>query len=323
MQHKLIQGDGRDLSVLKDESVGLVLTSPPYWNIKNYGDEKHQLGNIDKYEEFLDELDKTWKECLRILLPGGRLVVVVGDVLLSRKEHGRHHVMPLHSDIQTRCRNIGFDNLAPIIWYKISNASHEMDRPGGGFLGKPYEPNAIIKNDIEYILMLRKPGKYRSPTDEQRQKSKIGKTDFKKWFQQIWSDVQGATTKSGHPAPFPEELSTRLIRMFSFDGDIVVDPFVGSGTTVISAIKCNRMGVGMEINEKFIEMSHKRISGLPTVTFKKQEGNCFVYSSRGIEESFVKLVEQNNAKEEEDMEQPAKKTKYVEEDFDEDYLPQD
>jgi len=171
--HRLVQGDARDLSFIPDESVHLVVTSPPYWTLKRYNDSEGQLGHVEDFEQFLSELNRVWRETFRILVPGGRLVCVVGDVCLSRKENnGRHTVVPLHSEICVACRKLGFDNLNPIIWHKISNASYEVSN-GSKFLGKPYEPNAIIKNDIEFILMQRKPGGYRKPTEEQRRLSMI------------------------------------------------------------------------------------------------------------------------------------------------------
>lgn len=243
-EHVLYHADARNLSYINDNSVHLVLTSPPYFNIKEYRRGKFQLGIIDDYQQFLDELEKVWKECYRILVPGGRIVCVVGDVCLSRRKNGRHAVLPLHSDIAVSCRKIGFDNLNPILWHKISNAKFEANT-NSSILGKPYEPNAIIKNDLEYILMERKPGGYRTPTIQQREGSRIEKDDFQKWFSQIW-ELPGASTRNGHPAPFPLELATRLVKMFSFVGDTVVDPFCGSGTTMLAAINTNRNSIGVE-----------------------------------------------------------------------------
>ena len=157
--------------------------------------------------------------------------------------------MPLHSDIAVSCRKIGFDNLNPILWHKISNASFEANSKSS-ILGKPFEPNAIIKNDIEYILMERKPGGYRKPTEEQREKSKINKEDFYNWFSQIW-EMPGASTKNGHPAPFPLELATRLVKMFSFVGDVVLDPFCGSGTTMLAAANTGRNSIGVETEQEY------------------------------------------------------------------------
>jgi modification methylase len=260
--HLLHQGDSRDLSFIPSESVHLVVTSPPYWNLKEYnGDHAAQLGDIEDYEAFLIELNKVWAECLRILIPGGRVVCVVGDVVVSRKEYGRHLLFPLHSDIQVACRRMGFDNLNPIIWHKIANAKYEVDRGGGGgFLGKPFEPNGIVKNDMEYILMLRKGGAYRQPTLEQRELSRIPKDQYGQWFQQIWN-LPGASLKN-HPAPYPLELATRLVLMFSFYGDTVVDPFSGSGTTMLAAIENNRNSIGVELNPDYCKMAYDRLKGL-------------------------------------------------------------
>ena len=164
-------------------------------------------------------------------------------------------MVPLHAGIQESCRRLDFDNLAPIIWHKIANASFEMGG-GGGFLGKPYEPNAVIKNDIEFILMQRKPGGYRSPTPAARALSVISAAEHKKWFRQIWT-VPGASTRD-HPAPYPLELATRLIRMFSFVGDTVLDPFLGTGTTSVAAARAGRNSVGVEIDREYMELARCR-----------------------------------------------------------------
>lgn len=250
--HRLIAADSRGMSFLTDESVHLVVTSPPYWNLKAYPARPGQIGNIAAYEAFLQELEKIWRECYRLLIPGGRMVCVVGDVCLSRRKHGRHWVMPLHADIAVLCRRIGFDNLNPIIWYKISNATFEVDN-GTKFLGKPYEPNAIIKNDIEFILMQRKPGGYRKPTQEQRRLSKLSKDEHNSWFRQFWT-LQGASTRK-HPAPYPVALAYRLVRMFSFVGDTVLDPFVGTGTTMVAALKAGRNSIGIDIDPEYVSMA--------------------------------------------------------------------
>ncbi len=254
--HRLILGDSRSMRQLGDQSIHLVVTSPPYWTLKDYNDHPAQLGHVADYEQFLDETEKVWRECYRVLVPGGRLVCVVGDVCLARRTHGRHLVMPLHADITVRCRKIGFDNLNPIIWLKISNAVFEANT-SSKFLGKPYEPNAIIKNDMEFILMQRKPGGYRKPTEQQRALSKIPKDEFREWCQQTWT-LTGASTRE-HPAPFPLELAQRLVRMFSFVGDTVLDPFAGTGTTMLAAIQWNRNSIGYEIDAKYCALAAKRI----------------------------------------------------------------
>lgn len=254
--HRLINGDSRDLSFLPDESVHLVVTSPPYWNLKRYNEHPDQLGHIQDYEAFLLELEKVWRHVYRVLVPGGRLVCVVGDVCVARRNFGRHLVFPLHADICVICRRLGFDNLNPIIWHKISNASYEVSN-GSKFLGKPYEPNAIIKSDLEFILMQRKSGGYRQPTIAQRDESRIAKKDFDRWFQQIWN-ITGASTKQ-HPAPYPLELANRLVRMFSFTGDTVLDPFCGSGTTMVAALRAGRNSIGVDIDPDYCRMAARQL----------------------------------------------------------------
>ena len=260
--HEIVLGDCRSASALSPHSVQLVVTSPPYWNLKRYNDHKAQLGHFDDYEEFLEGLDTVWRNCYDALVPGGRLVINVGDVCLSRrKNNGRHTVVPLHASIQERCKAIGFDNLAPIIWHKIAIANYEAEGGGGGFLGKPYEPNAVIKNDIEFVLMQRKPGGYRSPSREERLLSVIPADCYQLWFRQIWSDLTGASTVK-HPAPYPVELAERLIRMFSFVGDTVVDPFMGTASTNIAAARWGRNSIGIEVDPKYFQMARLRLEGL-------------------------------------------------------------
>ncbi len=257
--HVLRRGDGRSLDWIGDETVHAVVTSPPYWTLKKYNDHPGQLGDLADYEAFHDELDRVWRHCFRMLVPGGRVVCVVGDVCLSRRRNkGRHQVVPLHADIAVRARRIGFDYLTPIYWHKIANASYEVEN-GSSFLGKPFEPNAILKNDTEYILMLRKPGGYRKPTDDQRVRSKMTKDEYNEWFRSVWTGLQGASTRT-HPAPFPEELAYRLVRMFSFVDDTVVDPFMGTGSTTMAAIRAGRNSIGNELDPKYFKLAVDRVT---------------------------------------------------------------
>jgi modification methylase len=258
--HELIHGNARTAATFEANSVHLVVTSPPYWNLKRYNEHDDQMGHIANYDEFISGLDDVWRHCYRALVPGGRLIINVGDVCLSRrKNNGRHTVVPLHASIQEHCKAIGFDNLAPIIWHKIANAQYEASG-SGGFLGKPYEPNAVIKNDIEFVLMQRKPGGYRSPTPRERLLSIISADNYQTWFRQIWSDLRGTST-SGHPAPYPLEFAERLVRMFSFVGDTVFDPFMGTGTTNLASACWGRNSIGIEIDAKYYEMARKRVAG--------------------------------------------------------------
>ena len=258
-RHNLCLGDARQLANVASGSVQLVLTSPPYWSLKEYRDSPGQMGHIVGYDEFLAELDQVWARCFDALVPGGRLICVVGDVCLSRRKNGgRHTVVPLHASIQEHCRELGFDNLAPIIWHKIANAAYEVEG-AGGFLGKPYEPNAVIKNDIEFILMQRKPGGYRTPSVTERVLSVISVENHRLWFQQIWSGVTGASTRN-HPAPYPLELAERLVRMFSFVGDTVLDPFLGTGTTSLAAANWGRNSIGVEVDPEYFKLATKRLA---------------------------------------------------------------
>jgi modification methylase len=256
--HVLRQGDARRLDWIPDESLHLVVTSPPYWTLKEYPDHEDQLGLVEDYEHFHEELEKVWKHCYRVLVPGGRVACVVGDVCIARRKNkGRHMVLPLHADISVRARRVGFDYLTPILWHKITNASYEVEN-GSSFLGKPYEPNAILKNDMEYILMLRKPGGYRKPTDEQRKESMLTKDEHAKWFRSFWSDVTGESTRQ-HPAPFPVEVAYRLVRMFSFVGDTVLDPFMGTASTLVAACRCDRNSIGVEVEPDYFRQAKARM----------------------------------------------------------------
>lgn len=258
-EHQVRQGDARDLSYLSDGSVHLVVTSPPYWTLKEYPASAGQLGAIEDYEAFLDELDKVWRECARVLVPGGRICCVVGDVCVPRRKVGKHFVMPLHADIQVRARRLGLDVLTPILWHKIANGVTEAQGNGAGFYGKPYQPGAVVKNDVEYILFMRKGGEYRKVSPLQKALSILTKEEMQAWWRSIWTDVRGASTRNGHPAPYPPALAERLIRMFSFAGDTVLDPFTGTGSTAVAAIGAGRHSVNVEIDPGYMKIAQANI----------------------------------------------------------------
>jgi site-specific DNA-methyltransferase (adenine-specific) len=257
--HRLHEGDARDLRWLADGSVHLIVTSPPYWTLKAYAPHERQMGYIEDYAAFLAELDRVWSECFRVLSPGGRLCCVVGDVCVPRKKGGRHFVMPLHADIQVRARALGYDCLTPVLWHKIANGATEVVRKGAGFYGKPYQPGAVVKNDIEHILFFRKGGAYRSPTPVQKALSMLNKREMQAWWRSIWADVKGASTRAGHPAPFPVEIADRLVRMFSFAGDTVLDPFTGTGSTNVAALMAGRHSIGNEIEPTYLGIAYRRL----------------------------------------------------------------
>jgi len=263
--HHIYVDDARYMGSLPtDLQVHLVVTSPPYWDLKRYEDDRAgaQLGHMHDRAVFLANLSRVWARCFEMLVPGGRMCVVVGDVCRSRRKHGRHYVEPLHAHVLIQCQGMGFDPLAPIIWKKIANAATEVAGNGTTFLGKPYEPNAVVKNDIEYILIFRKPGGYRHPSQLQRELSVIGKGDYAACFRQVWNDIPGEPQRQ-HPAPFPEELARRLIQMFSFVGDVVLDPFWGVGNTTLAAIASHRSSVGVEIEPTYVRTAQRRLQPAP------------------------------------------------------------
>jgi len=256
-RHLITSGDARHLTHVQSNSVHLVVTSPPYASLKEYPEHPDQMGNIQVYDAFLDELDRVWIECYRVLVPGGRICCVVGDVCISRRQGGRHHVLPLSADIQVRARRSGFDCLTPIRWHKVANIKLEASR-SSRFLGKPNLPNGIVKNDLEHILFMRKPGGYRQPTAAQEKRSFIPTDRYMKLFSPIWSDVSGQL-RSNHPAPYPVEIPKRLIEMFSFTGDTVLDPFAGTGTTAIAAMELGRHSMSIDIEPQYVSIATARL----------------------------------------------------------------
>lgn len=269
--HVVRLGDARRLDGVPNESVHLIVTSPPYFNLKPYESNAHgaQLGRIDEYEGFLCELDRAWSECHRVLIPGGRVCCVIGDILIPRRNDGRHRILPLPADIMVRSRGAGLDTLTPIYWFKIGNRTNEAGGGSSGYYGKPYQPGAVIKNDFEHILMLRKPGAYRTTTMFQKALSMLQREEMERWQRPFWSDIRGASLQNGHPAPFPTELAERLIRMFSFAADTVLDPFAGSGSTAVAALRAGRSSVSVEIEPRYASDISRRLRcelARPTIT---------------------------------------------------------
>lgn len=234
-----------------------MVTSPPSWTSKEYPPLEHQLGAIEAYDLFLDELDKVWAECRRVLVPGGRICCVVGDVWVPRRKGRRHYIVPLHADIEVRARKDGLDCLTPILWFK--NAAGEALRNGTGFCGKPHQPGAVIKNDMEYLLFLRKATDYRSPSTLQKVLSMLTRQEMQAWLRSAWTDIRGESNLRGHPDPFPQALAERLIRLFSFAGDTVLDPFAGTGTTSVAAAAAGRNSIGNEVEETYLDTARSRM----------------------------------------------------------------
>jgi DNA modification methylase len=246
---KLIIGDSRSMVELKTQSVDLVITSPPYWHIKDYG-VPDQIGFGQSLHDYLKDLYRVWAESHRVLRPGARLCINIGDQFARATVYGRYKVIPLHAEIIAQCEKTGFDFMGSIIWQKKTT----MNTSGGAtVMGSfPYPPNGIVEIDYEYIHIFKKPGRSRRVAKQIKEASRLTTGEWKECFKGHWT--LGGARKIGHEAMFPEELPRRLIKMFSFVGDTVVDPFTGSGTTIKAGLALGRNVIGYEINEGFIEL---------------------------------------------------------------------
>ena len=253
-QHTIINGDSRKMDKLQDKSVHLIITSPPYWQLKDYGSD-NQIGFNDTYEQYINNLNLVWKECYRVLHDGCRLCINIGDQFARSVYYGRYKVIPIHSEIIRFCETIGFDFMGQIIWQKTTT----MNTTGGGaVMGSfPHPRNGIVKLDFEYILIFKKQGNAPKPTAEQKAQSAMTNEEWNTYFNGHWY-FNGAK-QDKHLAMFPEELPKRLIKMFSFPQETVLDPFMGSGTTAAVAKALGRNSVGYEINPDFIPLMKERI----------------------------------------------------------------
>ncbi len=245
-EHKVIFGDSRSLNKIKDKSVQLIVTSPPYWQLKDYGTDD-QIGFNDSYEEYINNLNLVWQECYRVLSDGCRLCINIGDQFARSVYYGRYKVIPIRTEIIRFCETLGMDYMGAIIWQKTTT----MNTSGGGaVMGSfPYPRNGILKIDYEFILIFKKLGNSPKPTKEQKEQSAMTKEEWKEYFSSHWNF--NGVKQMGHIAMFPEELPKRLIKMFSFVGETVFDPFAGSGTTLLAAKNLNRNSIGYEINKDF------------------------------------------------------------------------
>jgi DNA modification methylase len=251
---KIIIGDSRRMKELKDEEVDLIITSPPYWHIKDYG-VYGQIGYGQTLHEYLRDLYYVWNECYRVLKKGRRLCVNIGDQFARSIIYGRYKVIPIHAEVIEQCEAIGFDYMGAIIWQKKTT----MNTTGGAnVMGSfPYPHNGMVEIDYEFILIFKKPGKGEKIPKEIKEASKLTKEEWKEYFSGHW--YFGGAKQIGHEAMFPNELPRRLIKMFSFIGETVLDPFLGSGTTLKIALELNRNGIGYEINKNFLEIIKEKI----------------------------------------------------------------
>ncbi len=261
--HKIIIGDSRNMAELKDNSVHLVITSPPYWQLKDYG-ASDQIGFNDSYEDYINNLNLVWKECFRVLNDGCRLCINIGDQFARSVYYGRYKIIPIRTEIIKFCETVGYDYMGAIIWQKATT----MNTTGGAtIMGSfPYPRNGMLKLDYEFILIFKKTGDAPKVSKEIKEKSKMSKEEWNQYFTGHWKF--NGEKQDKHLAMYPEELPKRLIKMFSFVGDTILDPFLGSGTTTLAAKNLDRNSVGYEINKKFLPIIKEKIGANKDDLFK-------------------------------------------------------
>ncbi len=278
-KHILINGDCRNMSLIGDKSIHLIVTSPSYWQLKDYGTD-NQIGFNDTYEQYINNLNLVWKECYRVLHDGCRLCINIGDQFARSVYYGRYKVIPIHSEIIRFCETIGFDYMGSIIWQKQTT----MNTTGGGVVmgSFPFPRNGIIKVDYEYILIFKKQGIAPKPTEEQKKLSELTKNEWNTYFSSHWH-FNGARQNT-HIAMFPEELPYRLIKMFSFVDETILDPFMGSGTTALAAKNLNRNSIGYEINKDFQPYYKQKVEEtslyVNTITNYQTDNNSFDFADK-------------------------------------------
>lgn len=251
---KIVIGDSRSMEEIDDGSIDLIITSPPYWNIKDYGIEQ-QIGYGQNLNQYLVDIESVWNECFRTLKPGKRFCLNIGDQFVRTTKHSKYKIIPLHSIFTLQCEDIGFDYMGSIIWQKKTT----MNTTGGAVImgSYPYPTNGIVEIDYEFILLFKKPGKTEKVDKEIKEKSILTKEEWKEYFSGHWRF--GGVRQKEHQAMFPYELPKRLIKMFSFVGDVVLDPFVGSGTTLKAAMDLHRNCIGYEINSDYLSVIKEKI----------------------------------------------------------------
>src|SRR4030067_2832555 len=253
--HKIIHGDSRQMTLVTDESVHLIITSPPYWQLKDYGT-NDQIGYHETYESYINNLSLVWRECHRVLYPGCRLCINIGDQFARSVYYGRYKVIPIRTEIIKFCEAIGFDYMGAIMWQKVTTCN---TTGGATIMGSyPYPRNGIVKIDYEFILLFKKPGPSPKINNTAKEQSILSVEEWNEYFAGNWNFP--GEKQNQHLAMFPEELPKRLIRMFTFVGETVLDPFLGSGTTSLAARNLGRNSVGYEINPDFIPIVKNKLN---------------------------------------------------------------
>lgn len=283
-KHLIINGDSRNMSELNDESIHLVITSPPYWQLKDYGTDD-QIGFNDSYESYINNLNLVWKESYRVIHNGCRLCINIGDQFARSVYYGRYKVIPIRTEIIKFCETIGFDYMGAIIWQKVTTTN---TTGGATIMGSfPYPRNGILKLDYEFILIFKKNGMAPKVSQENKELSKLTTEEWNTYFQGHWNF--GGAKQDSHIAMFPEELPKRLIKMFSFVGDTILDPFLGSGTTSLAAKNLNRNSAGYEINSEFIPVIKRKLSVNENKIF--EEHSYEILNQKNFQIDFYKEIQ--------------------------------
>lgn len=251
--------DSSNMSMIPDEFVNLIITSPPYWTLKDY-DVEGQIGKgSSSYDYYLGELNKVWKECVRVLAPDGKICINIMPFLLTGKaaRFERRETRLVLGDIERFMDSTGcMFQFGLYIWDKRKIARFSS------FGSYPYPPNIFSTYPYEWITVFSKEGKRKPVSKEIKEKSKLTTEEWQKWaINSIW-EMQPAKAKAeGHPAPFPKELPMRLIKLYSFWGDTVLDPFAGTGTTLLAAQELGRKSIGFELNPDYIKLINRKLNG--------------------------------------------------------------
>lgn len=283
--HKVVFGDSRIMHELNDNSIHLIITSPPYWQLKDYGN-SNQIGFNDSYEEYINNLNLVWNECNRVLKNGCRLCINIGDQFARSIYYGRYKVIPIRTEIIRFCETVGLDYMGAIIWQK----STTMNTTGGATImgSYPYPRNGIIKIDYEFILIFRKLGDSPAVSKEYKEKSRLSKEEWNQFFSGHW--YFNGVRQEKHLAMFPEELPKRLIKMFSFVGDTILDPFLGSGTTTLAAMNLGRNSIGYEINSDFKNIIIEKVGAAQNNLFDNADFEIITRNENANDYSNIKIT---------------------------------
>ena len=255
-KHHLIKfGNALDLiNDLETTSVNLIVSSPPYWKIKDYGI-KGQLGIEQTYDQYISSLKQLLSECFRVLEAGCRCVINIGDQFLRAKEFGRYSVAPLQADLIKAGQNSKFDFMGNIIWTKVTTTKTTGGCSMMGSIYYPRDPHITFEH--EYIIIFKKPGKAKKPSKENKEKSRLKLEERSEWGRGLWRIHP--EKQNDHIAMFPVELPLRLIKLYSYHGDTVLDPFLGSGTTTLATMATGRNSIGFELNPEYLKTIWKKL----------------------------------------------------------------